>query len=152
MITKRSRILLVEDDANDEELTCRVLRKEALLTDIVVARDGAEALDYIFGRGAHEGRDVLDQPVVILLDLNLPKIGGLDVLKAIRADPRTQIVPVVIMTSSREDADLLRGYELGANSYVVKPVQFDEFSATVKQLGLYWLVANELPGRPTVKN
>ena len=152
MITKRSRILLVEDDANDEELTCRVLRKEALLTDIVVARDGAAALDYIFGRGAYEGRDVLDQPVVILLDLNLPKIGGLDVLKAIRADPRTQIVPVVIMTSSREDADLLRGYELGANSYVVKPVQFDEFSATVKQLGLYWLVANELPGRPAAKD
>jgi two-component system response regulator len=152
MITKRSRILLIEDDVNDEELTCRVLRKEALLTDIVVARDGAEALDYIFGRGAHEGRDVLDQPVVILLDLNLPKIGGLDVLKAIRADPRTQIVPVVIMTSSREDADLLRGYELGANSYVVKPVQFDQFSAVVKQLGLYWLVANELPARPTAKN
>jgi two-component system response regulator len=152
VIAKRSRILLVEDDANDEELTCRVLRKEALLTDIVVARDGAEALDYIFGRGAHEGRDVQDQPVVILLDLNLPKIGGLDVLKAIRADPRTKLVPVVIMTSSREDADLLRGYELGANSYVVKPVQFDQFSAIVKQLGLYWLVANELPTRPTAKN
>ena len=152
MTGNRSRILLVEDDANDEELTCRVLRKEAMLTDIVVARDGAEALDYIFGRGAYEGRDVLDQPAVILLDLNLPKIGGLDVLKAIRADPRTHVVPVVIMTSSREDADLIRGYQHGANSYVVKPVQFDEFTATVKQLGLYWLMANELPGRPAAKN
>ncbi len=148
MTAKRSTILLVEDDANDEELTCRVLRKEVLLTDIIVARDGAEALDYIFGRGAHAGRDVMDQPVVVLLDLNLPKIGGLDVLKAIRADARTHVLPVVIMTSSREDLDLVQGYEGGANSYVVKPVQFDAFSATVKQLGVYWLMANELPGRP----
>lgn len=148
MTVKRSGILLVEDDANDEELTCRVLRTEALLTNITVARDGAAALDYIFGRGAYEGRDILEQPIVILLDLNLPKIGGLDVLRAIRADRRTHLIPIVIMTSSREDADLLKGYEQGANSYVVKPVQFNEFSATVKQLGLYWLMANELPGRP----
>jgi len=148
MTAKRLRILLVEDDANDLELTCRVLRKEALLTEIIVARDGAEALDYVFGRAAHEGREVMDQPVVILLDLNLPKIGGLDVLKAIRADRRTHLIPIVIMTSSREDGDLLQGYERGANSYVVKPVQFDEFSAKVKQLGHYWLLANELPDRP----
>lgn len=145
MTARRSKILLVEDDANDEELTCRVLRKEAFLTDITVTRDGAAALDYVFGRGAHAGRDVMDQPVVILLDLNLPKIGGLDVLKSIRADERTHLIPVVIMTSSREEGDLLNGYENGANSYVVKPVQFDAFSSTVKQLGLYWLMANELP-------
>lgn len=145
MSANHSGILLVEDDANDEALTCRVLRREAMISDITVARDGAEALDYLFGRGVHAGRDLSRQPTVILLDLNLPKIGGLTVLKEIRADERTRLIPVVIMTSSREDGDLVNGYEHGANSYVVKPVQFDEFSATVKQLGLYWMVANELP-------
>jgi two-component system response regulator len=147
MIRRRSGILLVEDDPNDEALTCRVLRREAMITDIVVARDGAAALDYLFGRGTHAGREVSDQPAFVLLDLNLPKIGGLDVLKAIRADERTHLLPVVIMTSSSEDADLLRGYANGVNSYVVKPVEFEDFAATVKQLGLYWMLSNELPGQ-----
>ena len=119
MTAGRKTILVVEDDPNDEFLTCRVLRREALLTDIVVARDGVEALDYLFGRGVHEGREVLDLPVVVLLDLNLPRIGGLDVLKEIRADERTRLIPVVIMSSSSEEGDRLTGYENGANSYVV---------------------------------
>jgi two-component system response regulator len=146
VIPKRSKVLLVEDDANDEFLTCRVLKREGLLTDITVARDGAEALDFLFARGAHEGRDVGDLPIVILLDLNLPKIGGLDVLKAIRADERTSLVPVVIMSSSSEEGDRLVGYQNGANSYVVKPVLISEFTNVVKQLGLYWLVVNAQPG------
>jgi two-component system response regulator len=145
MTSQRPTILLIEDDANDEFLTCRVLRKEALLTDITVVRDGAEALDYLFARGVYEGRDVRDLPIVILLDLNLPKIGGLDVLKAIRADERTQLVPVVIMSSSSEEGDQATGYRNGANSYVVKPVLIDEFSGAVKQLGLYWLMVNAVP-------
>jgi two-component system, response regulator len=145
MTPNRSGILLVEDDANDEFLTCRVLRKEAQLTDVTVARDGAEALDYLFARGAYAGRDAEELPLVILLDLNLPKIGGLDVLKAIRADERTRLVPVVIMSSSSEEGDRLVGYQNGANSYVVKPVLVDQFSEVVKQLGLYWLVVNALP-------
>ena len=138
----RSGILLVEDDRNDEELTCRVLRANTPTTHVTVVRDGGEAVDYVFARGIHTGRDVMDQPTVVLLDLNLPKMGGLDVLAAIRADERTHLIPVVIMTSSREEADVLRGYENGANSYVVKPVRIAEFSDCVKQLGLYWLFAN----------
>jgi two-component system, response regulator len=149
---KRSNVLLVEDDSNDEFLTCRVLQKEAQLTDITVARDGAEALDYLFGRGAYAGRDVTDLPSVVLLDLNLPKIGGLDVLKAIRADERTRLVPVVIMSSSSEEGDRLVGYQNGANSYVVKPVLIDEFSGAVKQLGLYWLMVNVVPDRLIMRN
>ena len=145
MTPNRSGILLVEDDANDEFLTCRVLKKEALFTDVTVARDGAEALDYLFARGVYEGRDVLNLPLVILLDLNLPKIGGLDVLRAVRADERTRLVPVVIMSSSSEEGDRLVGYQNGANSYVVKPVLVDQFSEVVKQLGLYWLMVNALP-------
>ena len=138
----RGSVLLIEDDPDDEFLTCRVLRQEAQLTDITVVRDGAEALDYLFGRGVHLGRDVTDLPMVILLDLNLPKIGGLDVLKTIRTDPRTRLIPLVIMSSSSEEGDRLTGYENGANSYVVKPVMIDEFSGAVKQLGLYWLMVN----------
>jgi two-component system response regulator len=141
----RGSVLLIEDDPDDEFLTCRVLRQEAQLTDITVVRDGAEALDYLFGRGVHLGRDVTDLPMVILLDLNLPKIGGLDVLKTIRTDPRTRLIPVVIMSSSSEEGDRLTGYENGANSYVVKPVLIDEFSVAVKQLGLYWLMVNAVP-------
>jgi CheY-like chemotaxis protein len=138
----RSGILLVEDNPNDEALTCRVLRTNKLLGEVIVTRDGAEALDYLFGRAKYEGRDVMDQPTVILLDMNLPKLSGIQVLKAIRADSRTHLTPVVIMTSSREESDLREGYEAGANSYVVKPVQFKEFSDRVTQLGLYWLLAN----------
>ena len=148
MNVKRSGILLIEDNRNDEALTCRVLRANHM-TDITVKRDGAEAVDYLFAQGAFEGRDVMDQPVVVLLDLNLPKLGGLEVLQAIRADQRTALLPVVIMTSSREEADLLGSYENGANSYVVKPVEFKEFSEKVKQLGLYWMLTNEALGQVT---
>ena len=136
-------ILLVEDNPTDEELTLRALRKSNVLNDVVVARDGAEALDYLFGRRAYAGRDPRVLPQVVLLDLNLPKIGGLDVLRTIRADERTKLLPVVILTSSKEDRDLMSGYESGANSYIVKPVDFTQFADAVKQLGMYWLVLNQ---------
>jgi two-component system response regulator len=135
-------ILLIEDNSSDEELTLRALRKSKILNRVVVARDGAEALDYLFARGAFSERDVSDLPQVVLLDLNLPKLGGLDVLRAIRTDARTKMLPVVILTSSNEDKDLLAGYGNGANSYVVKPVDFTQFTEAVRQLGLYWLVLN----------
>ena len=136
-------ILLVEDNPTDEELTLRALRKSNILNRVVVARDGAEALDYLFARGAFEARDTRELPQVVLLDLNLPKIGGLDVLRAIRADDRTKLLPVVILTSSKEDKDLMGGYANGANSYFVKPVDFTQFAESVKQLGMYWLVLNQ---------
>jgi two-component system response regulator len=138
-----SIILLVEDNPNDEALTLRALKKSNIMNEVVVVRDGAEALDYLFARGAFEGRDVVELPQVVLLDLNLPKIGGLEVLRAIRADERTKLLPVVILTSSREDRDLVEGYASGANSYVVKPVDFIQFSDAVRQLGLYWLLLNQ---------
>jgi two-component system response regulator len=138
-------ILLVEDNPDDEALTLRALKKNNIRNAVVVARDGAEALDYLFGRGAYEGRETSVLPQIVLLDLNLPKIDGLDVLRAIRADERTKRLPVVILTSSKEDNDLLAGYELGANSYVRKPVDFTAFADAVRQLGLYWLVLNESP-------
>jgi len=141
-------ILLVEDNANDEALTLRSLKKANILNKVVVVRDGAQALDYLFARGEFSARDLDEIPQVVLLDLNLPKIGGLDVLRAIRGDPRTKLLPVVVLTSSKQDRDLVDGYELGANSYVVKPVDFTQFSEAVGQLGLYWLVLNEhLPTR-----
>lgn len=141
------RILLVEDNSSDEELTLRALKKSNVANEVVVMRDGAAALDYLFGRGAHAGRDVDDLPQVVLLDLNLPKIGGLDVLRAIRGDERTKVLPVVILTSSKEDRDLLEGYELGCNSYIVKPVDFAQFADAIRQLGMYWLVLNQgMPG------
>ena len=136
-------ILLVEDNSSDEELTLRALRKSNIMNRVVVARDGAEALDYLFRRGEHAERDVEEVPQVVLLDLNLPKLGGLDVLRAIRADERTKMLPVVILTSSKEDKDLTGGYSCGANSYIVKPVDFTQFSEAVRQLGLYWLVLNQ---------
>ena len=140
-------ILLVEDNKSDEELTLRALKKANIGNKVVIARDGAEALDWLFSRGVHAARDSNDTPQVVLLDLNLPKIGGLDVLRAIRADDRTRLLPVVILTSSSEDKDLVNGYELGANSFVVKPVDFTQFAEAVRQLGLYWLVLNQrLPG------
>jgi two-component system response regulator len=138
-------ILLVEDSSIDEELTLRALRKNNISNKVVVARDGAEALDYLFARGAYAGRDVSDLPQVVLLDLNLPKLGGLEVLRMIRAEEATKLLPVVILTSSKEDKDLLTGYASGANSYVVKPVDFTQFADAVRQLGLYWLVLNQLP-------
>ena len=136
-------ILLVEDDPKDEALTLRALKKSNVMNPVVVARDGAEALDYLFARGVHEGRDRAVVPQVILLDLKLPKIDGLEVLREIRSDDRTKLLPVVVLTSSIEDQDLIKSYGLGANSYVRKPVDFVQFVDAVKQLGLYWLVINQ---------
>jgi two-component system response regulator len=136
-------ILLVEDSSTDEELTLWALKKHNIANRVVVTRDGAEALDYLFTEGSHAGRDPNEVPQVVLLDLNLPKIGGLDVLRRIRADERTRLLPVVILTSSKEDEDLLRGYASGANSYVVKPVDFTQFAHAVRQLGIYWMVLNQ---------
>jgi two-component system response regulator len=137
-------ILLVEDNAVDEELTLLALRKANIVNAVVIARDGAEALDYLFATGAHAGRD--DQlPRFVVLDLNLPKLGGLHVLRQIRTNPRTRLIPVVILTSSQEDRDVTGGYDGGANSYIVKPVDFTRFAESVKQLGLYWLLLNVAP-------
>ena len=138
-------ILLVEDNPDDELLALRALRKNGVTGEVVVARDGVEALDYLFGTGAHAGRDTSVMPQLILLDLNLPKIDGLEVLRRLRADERTRLLPVVILTSSREQKDMLEGYGLGANSYVRKPVNFEQFVRAVEQLKLYWLILNEAP-------
>ena len=140
-----SIILLVEDNPNDEALTLRALRKSNVVNRVVVVRDGPEALDYLFCQGQYADRDVNEVPHIVLLDLNLPKMGGLDVLRRIRANDRTKLLPVVILTTSNEDRDLVAGYSLGANSYVVKPVDFTQFSEAVRQLGLYWLVVNQQP-------
>lgn len=138
-------ILLVEDNPDDETLTLRALSKSKILNKIVVARDGAEALDYLFGSGIHEGRDTSIQPQLILLDLKLPKIDGLEVLKRLRADVRTALLPVTILTTSNEERDVITSYQLGVNSYVRKPVDSDSFIEAVRQLGLYWLVLNTAP-------
>jgi CheY-like chemotaxis protein len=144
-------ILLVEDNAKDEELTLRALKKSSIANPVVVARDGVEALDYLFARGAHANRDQAGMPQVVLLDLKLPKVDGLEVLKALRANEFTKLLPVVVLTSSVEEQDLIRSYSLGANSYVRKPVDFVQFIEAVRQLGLYWLILNEtapVPGKP----
>lgn len=138
-------ILLVEDNPDDEELTRRAIRKNNILNDLVVARDGAEALDFLLGTGAHTGRNTNNMPTVVLLDLKLPKIDGLEVLHRMRADQRSALVPVVILTSSREEQDIVSSYKLGCNSYIRKPVDFDQFIESVRQLGLYWLVLNTAP-------
>ena len=138
-------ILLVEDNPDDELLTLRALKKNGVLNRVVVARDGVEALDYLFGAGSYAGRDTGVMPQLILLDLKLPKIDGLEVLRRLRADERTRLLPVVILTSSREQQDMVDGYGLGANSYVRKPVNFEQFVSAVEQLKLYWLVLNEAP-------
>lgn len=136
-------ILLVEDNQMDEELTLRALEKSNVVNPVVVARDGVEALDYLFARGAHADRDPKALPQVVLLDLKLPKLDGLDVLRALRANESTMCLPVVVLTSSVEDVDLIRSYSLGANSYVRKPVDFVEFMETIRQLGQYWLDLNQ---------
>lgn len=140
-------ILLVEDNPDDVTLTLRAFKKNNIRNEIVVAQDGEEALDFLFRRGAYSELDPQDLPEVVLLDLKLPKVDGLEVLQQIRADPRTRLLPVVILTSSKEEQDLIEGYSRGANSYVRKPVDFDQFLEAVRQLGLYWLVLNEPPPR-----
>jgi two-component system response regulator len=141
-------ILLVEDNPDDEALTQRALRKNNIANPVVVARDGAEALDYLFARNQYAGREVTDWPAVVLLDLNLPKVGGLEILKKIRTDERTRAIPVVVLTSSKEEEDVAASYGLGVNGFVRKPVEFLQFIEAVKQIGLFWLLLNEPPIPP----
>ena len=136
-------ILLVEDNPDDEALTLRALKKNNVLNEVIVARDGVEAIDYLFGEGSHAGRNTSIMPEVVLLDLNLPKVNGLEVLQRIRGDKRTKLLPVVVLTSSKEERDMVSSYDLGANSYIRKPVDFIEFGQAVQQLGLYWLILNQ---------
>lgn len=142
-------ILLVEDNPSDVGLTRRALEKGRIANELIVAEDGQEALDYLWGTGAYAGRDISDLPALTLLDLKLPRVPGLEVLRRIRGDARTRRLPVVILTTSKEEQDIATGYDLGVNSYVRKPVDFKQFAAAVEQLGLYWLVLNEVP--PKVK-
>ncbi|HYG23604.1 MAG TPA: response regulator [Verrucomicrobiae bacterium] len=139
----KKTILLVEDNSNDEFLTLRALKKYNISNDVVVTRDGAEALDYLFATGSYEGRNASDLPVVMLLDLKLPKIDGLEVLRQVRQDERTKLLPIVVLTSSKEERDVITSYKLGGNSFVQKPVDFSAFVEAVGQLGLYWLMLNE---------
>jgi two-component system, response regulator len=145
---KASMILLVEDNEDDELLTLRALTRNNIKNDVVVARNGADALDFLFGTGAHAGRDLSVMPEVTLLDLKLPKISGLEVLRALRSNELTRLLPVVVLTSSLEEQDLIRSYGLGANSYVRKPVDFNQFTEAIRHLGLYWLILNEKPPTP----
>lgn len=141
-------LVLIEDNPDDELLTRRALRRNNIANPLVVLRDGAEALEYLFGTGAHAGRDPREVPTVILLDLKLPKLDGLEVLRRLRADARTRLIPVVVLTSSAEEQDIVSSYALGANSYIRKPVEFEAFVAAARELGLYWLVLNEAPPAP----
>lgn len=136
-------ILLVEDNQHDAELTLRALRKNNLANNVIVVRDGAEALDFFFCRGNFENRDILRSPKVVLLALNLPKVSGLEVLKAVKADSRTSHIPIVVITASREEPDIVEAYKMGANSYVIKPLEFDQFINAMSSLGLYWILVNE---------
>jgi two-component system, response regulator len=142
---KTRRILLVEDNPDDEELTLVGLKRSGVLNEVHVVRDGEEAIDYLFAKGVYSDRDLKDIPALILLDIKLPKLGGFDVLHKIRANPATSCVPVVILTSSSEEEDVVASYKMGANSFVRKPVEFDKFADAVRQLGLYWLLLNEPP-------
>jgi two-component system response regulator len=145
MSVKGDTILLVEDNPDDVELTLRAFKKNNIANGVVIARDGVEALDYLFGTGAYATRDTNDTPRIILLDLKLPKLDGLQVLERLRKDERTRLTPVVILTSSKEEQDLVSGYKTGANSYVRKPVDFNQFVEAVRHIGLYWLLINEVP-------
>lgn len=145
MTSRQVEILLVEDNPDDVELTLHALRKENLANNIHVARDGEEALEFLFCNGNHAGRSFENPPKLILLDLKLPKVDGMEVLKRLKADPRTHPIPVVILTSSKEERDLINGYGLGANSYIQKPVDFEQFRNVIKNVGLYWLVINQAP-------
>jgi two-component system, response regulator len=145
MLTNAFEILLIEDNPNDVELTLHTLQKHHLANRIHVVRDGAEALDFLFCRGAYENRNPNHTPKVVLLDIKLPKVDGLEVLRRIRGDERMRLLPVVIMTSSREEPDIIESYKLGINSYIVKPVDFDQFSEAVRQIGCYWLLLNQPP-------
>jgi len=140
-------ILLVEDNATDEKLTLRAFKKSGISNEIVVTRDGAEALDYVFATGQHAGRDISRLPALALLDLKLPRVDGLEVLRRIRSDGRTKLLPIVVLTASKEDEDVVKSYSLGANAYVRKPVDFAEFVEAAKTLGLFWLLLNERPTR-----
>ena len=142
---KAKKILLVEDSPDDQELIRMAIEEEHIANEIVALNDGVQALDYLFGRGAHAGRDVSDTPLVILLDIKLPKVNGLEVLQQLRADPRTSLIPVVMLTSSNEEQDILASYKNRVNSYVRKPVDFNQFTEAVKQLKLYWVILNEPP-------
>jgi two-component system response regulator len=142
---KEVEILLVEDNPNDVELALRALKKHNLANKVHVVKNGAEALEYIFGTGAYAGRDVNNKPKVVLLDLKLPKVDGLEVLRRIKADERTKVIPVVVLTSSTEERDIIESYQLGVNSYIVKPIDFDKFIDAVSELGLYWLLLNQPP-------
>ena len=137
--------LLVEDNPDDVTLTLRALKKNNILNEVVVAKDGVEALDYLFGSGDYAGRDTSLMPVVTLLDLKLPKLDGMEILKRVRGNERTKLIPIVILTSSKEENDLINGYSLGANSYIRKPVDFEQFNIAIRELGLYWILLNESP-------
>lgn len=145
MVNTEKRILLVEDNPDDELLTLMAFKDNNITNEIVVARDGTEALDYLFGVGKSKESDLNPLPQVVLLDLKLPKVDGLEVLRQIRSSERSKLMPVIILTSSKEEIDIINSYQLGANSYIRKPVDFEQFSEAIKQLGLYWLVLNELP-------
>lgn len=147
-MTADKTILLVEDNPDDVELNLRALRKYNVTNHVVVVGDGAEALDYLFGMGTYQGRDTGDLPTIVLLDLKLPKIDGLKVLQQLRSDPRTRLIPVIVLTSSSQEKDVIESYRLGCNSYIRKPVDFAEFLEAVRQLGLYWLLINESPPKP----
>ena len=142
---EKKPILLVEDNPDDEMLTKRAFKQNNILNEVVVAHDGVEALDYLFCQGVHTGRDPAIMPTIVLLDLKMPRMGGLEVLERLRADPRTELLPIIILTSSMEEHDLVQGYKLHANSYIRKPVDFAQFVESVKQIGMYWLVLNETP-------
>jgi CheY-like chemotaxis protein len=150
MNSEKLDILLVEDNQDDADLALHALRREKLANNIFVVRDGEEALDFLFCRGEYAERSFDHPPKLVLLDLKLPKVNGMEVLKLVKSDPRTRTIPIVIMTSSKEDRDLVAGYHLGANSYIQKPVDIDQFRETVKSVGLYWLVTNQPPIAPAV--